>query len=139
LLPYQRKLLESELFGHEKGHSLGLRRRNSAKFELADKGPYSSTRLVRWPSPFSEDHEDHSGGRNDVWGIKTIPWYVGHRCHNKDIERAVSEGHSGKPLLTDSMSFLKGSRKRKAEDIPLLVDFFTKKYCAEMKTRERGL
>jgi len=134
-----RELLESELFGHERGAFTGAEARKLGKFDLADKGTIFLDEIGELDISLQAKimRVIQEGEIERVGGLKTIPVDVRViAATNKDIERAASEGTfredlyyrlSGFPIRIPSL-------RERAEDIPLLVDFFIRKYCAEMKT-----
>ncbi|MDO9287432.1 MAG: sigma-54 dependent transcriptional regulator [Thermodesulfovibrionales bacterium] len=133
-----RELLESELFGHEKGAFTGADFRKLGKFELADKGTIFldeigemdialQAKLLR---VLQEEEIERIGG------LKTIKIDVRIiAASNKDLEKAVSEKAFREDLFYRLSVFpvkIPPLRER-TEDIPLLVDFFLNKYCRELK------
>ena len=133
-----RELLESELFGHEKGAFTGADFRKLGKFELADKGTIFldeigemdialQAKLLR---VLQEEEIERIGG------LKTIKIDVRIiAASNKDLEKAVSEKAFREDLFYRVSVFpvkIPPLRER-TEDIPLLVDFFLNKYCRELK------
>ena len=130
-------LLESELFGYEKGAFTGATASKMGKFELADKGtlfldeigdipPSIQVKLLR----FLQEHTFERVG-----GVKTIKVDVRIiAATNRDLESMVKEGKFREDLfwrLNVVPIFLPPLRDRR-EDIPVLVshflDHFNKEY-----------
>jgi DNA-binding NtrC family response regulator len=134
-----KELLESELFGHERGAFTGAEARKLGKFELADKGTIFLDEIGEMDLSLQAKimRVIQEGEIERVGGLKTIPVDVRViAATNKNIERAVSEGAFREDLYYRLSVFpvTIPSLRERAEDIPLLVDFFINKYCAEMKT-----
>ena len=128
-------LLESELFGHEKGAFTGAVQRRKGRFELANKGtilldeigeipPKIQAKLLR---VLQEREFERIGGERpikvDVRVIATT---------NRDLEKEIKEGKFREDLyyrLNVIPIHLPPLKDRK-EDIPLLVKHFLKKYVA---------
>ena len=139
-----KELLESELFGHEKGAFTGAEAKKLGKFELADKGTIVLDEIGEMALSLQAKimRIIQEGEIERVGGVKTIPVDVRViAATNKDIERAVSEGTFREDLYyrLNVFPIRVPPLRERAEDIPLLVDFFTKKYCAEMKTGGKGV
>ena len=139
-----KELLESELFGHEKGAFTGAEAKKLGKFELADKGTIFLDEIGEMALSLQAKimRIIQEGEIERVGGVKTIPVDVRViAATNKDIERAVSEGAFREDLYyrLNVFPIRVPPLRERAEDIPLLVDFFTKKYCAEMKTGGKGV
>ncbi len=137
-------LLESELFGHEKGSFTGATSRRIGRFEEADGGtlfldeigelsPTVQVKLLR----FLQEREIQRLGSNvnihvDVRIISAT---------NRDLELQVKEGNFREDLfyrLKVVTMVLPPLRKRK-EDLPLLIDFFTEKFSRENGKNIKGL
>ncbi len=133
-------LLESELFGHEKGAFTGAQYRKKGKFEIAEGGTVfldeigdislkTQTDLLR----VLQEREITRVGGNQV--IK-----VDFRCvaaTNKSLEQMIEEGTFRPDLYYRLNVFhieLPPLRDRK-EDIPLLVEHFVRKYALAMNKR----
>jgi two-component system, NtrC family, response regulator HydG len=133
-------LLESELFGHEKGAFTGAQYRKKGKFEIAEGGTVfldeigdislkTQTDLLR----VLQEHEIVRVGGNQ--SIK-----VDFRCvaaTNKDLEKLIEEGKFRPDLYYRLNVFhieLPPLRERR-DDIPLLVDHFVKKFSLQMNKR----
>jgi DNA-binding NtrC family response regulator len=133
-------LLESELFGHEKGAFTGAQYRKKGKFEVAEGGTVfldeigdislkTQTDLLR---VLQEREITRVGGHQ--------PIKVDFRCvaaTNKDLQLLIKEGKFRPDLFYRLNVFsieLPALRDRRA-DIPVLVDFFVKKYSASMNRR----
>jgi len=126
-------LLESELFGHEKGAFTGAIARKKGRFELADGGtifldeigeisPAVQVKLLR----VLQEHEfERVGGEETIKvNIRVIA------ATNRDLKKLVSEGKFRDDLyyrLNIINIHLPPLRERK-EDIPLLADYFLKIY-----------
>jgi DNA-binding NtrC family response regulator len=133
-----RELLETELFGHEKGSFTGADARKIGKFELADKGTIFLDEIAEMDLLLQAKilRVIQEGEIERVGGIKAIRIDVRIvAASNKDVERAVEE-----KLFRDDLFYrlnvfpivIPPLRDRK-DDIPLLVEFFMNKYCLELK------
>ncbi len=127
-------LLESELFGHEKGAFTGALARKAGKFELADKGTlfldeitemqfHLQSKLLR---VLQEKIVDRVGGTQpvdvDVRVIATT---------NRDAKSAV-ENHAFREDLfyrLNTIPLIIPPLRERSRDIRPLCDFFIKKYC----------
>lgn len=137
-------LLESELFGHEKGSFTGAESRKQGKFELADKGTIFLDEIGDMDLSLQakllraiEDGEIERVG--SVTSLRLDVRIVA--ASNKDLEKAVEEGKFREDLFYRLNVFpvqVPPLRERK-EDIPLLVEYFINKYCKEMKTPVKTL
>jgi DNA-binding NtrC family response regulator len=139
-----RELLESELFGHEKGSFTGADFKKIGKFELADKGTIFLDEIGEMDTALQakllrvlqEEEIERVGG------LKTIKIDVRIiAASNKDIEKAVSEKTFREDLYYRLSVFpveIPPLRER-TEDIPLLVEFFLNKYSTEMKTSSKSI
>jgi len=133
-------LLESELFGHEKGAFTGAQYRKKGKFEVAEGGTVfldeigdislkTQTDLLR----VLQEREITRVGGNQV--VK-----VDFRCiaaTNKNLEQLIEEGKFRPDLFYRLNVFrveLPPLRERR-EDIPLLVDHFVRKFSLAMNKR----
>jgi Nif-specific regulatory protein len=129
-------LIESELFGYEKGAFTGADQRKKGRFELADGGtllldeigdinPATQVKLLR---VLQEREFERLGG--------TTPVHVDVRlvaATNKDMESAVAQGSLRQDLfyrLNVFTIFVPPLRERKS-DILLLADHFVQKLAGE--------
>jgi len=133
-------LLESELFGHEKGAFTGAQYRKKGKFEVAEGGTIfldeigdislkTQTDMLR----VLQEHEITRVGGNQA--IK-----VDFRCvaaTNKVLEKLIEEG-SFRPDLFYRLNVFRieiPPLRDRREDIPLLVSSFVKKFGREMNKK----
>lgn len=129
-------LLESELFGYEKGAFTGAYARKSGRFELANTGSLFLDEI----SEMSLDLQVkllrvlQSQEFERVGGVETIKVDVRIiAATNKNIEQSVNKGQFREDLyyrLNVVRINIPPLRERR-EDIPLLVNFFLKKFCVE--------
>jgi len=126
-------LLESELFGYEKGAFTGAEARKKGRFEIAHGGTIFldeigdvsanvQTKLLR----VLQEKEINRLGSNE--SIKTDVRVI--TATNRDLELALANGMFREDLyyrLNVIPVFLPPLRERR-EDIPLLVDHFIKRY-----------
>jgi two-component system nitrogen regulation response regulator GlnG len=139
-----RDLLESELFGHEKGAFTGALDRRAGKFELAEGGTLFldevgdiplelQTKLLR----VLQDHEySRIGGRDTLQADVRIL-----AATNQDLERAVKEKRFREDLyfrLKVIPIMLPPLRERRG-DIPLLIGYFVDKLNREMGIQISGV
>jgi len=126
------ELLESELFGHEKGAFTGAAAQKLGKFEIANTGTIFLDEIGDMPlnlqakllRVIQEREFDRVGGRKP---IKVNVRFIA--ATNKDLEKMVEEGKFREDLYYRLNVFalkIPTLRERK-EDIPLLVDRFLKK------------
>ncbi|MEK7788833.1 MAG: sigma-54 dependent transcriptional regulator, partial [Planctomycetota bacterium] len=133
-----KEILESELFGHEKGSFTGAIKTRRGRFELADGGTIflddvddipleMQVKLLR---VLQEREFERVGGE------ETIPVNVRVICATKkDLKKLVQEGSFRQDLyyrLHVVTVQLPPLRERK-EDIPLLVTYFIKKYATHQR------
>jgi nitrogen regulation protein NR(I) len=130
-------LLESELFGHERGAFTGAEARRIGRFEQADHGtifldeigdmsPFTQTKLLR---VLQEKCLQRVGGKELI----PVDVRVLAATHH-DLEKAIREGQFREDLyyrLSVVVLALPALRER-PEDIPELVSYFLGKYGAEL-------
>ncbi len=133
-------LLESELFGHEKGAFTGAQYRKKGKFEIAEGGTVfldeigdislkTQTDLLR----VLQEREITRVGGNQV--IKVDFRVIA--ATNRNLEEMVEEGKFRPDLFYRLNVFrieLPPVRERR-EDIPLLVDHFVRKFSLAMSKK----
>ena len=138
------ELLESELFGHEKGSFTGAQSQRIGRFEQAlggtlfldeigDMHPELQTRLLRVLS----SHEFYRvGGQKPIKSdVRIIA------ATNQNIEDLIKTGQFREDLYHRLNVFrieLPPLRKRK-EDIPALVKYFLKKSADEIKSERKDI
>ena len=135
-------LLESELFGHEKGSYTGASEMVKGRFELADAGTLfldeigdiSQATQVKLLRVLQEKKFERVGGTKTLSvDVRIIA------ATNRNLEKAIAEGKFREDLyyrLNVVPIFLPSLRDRK-EDIPLLLNHFLLKYNEENKTHFR--
>jgi len=134
-----RELLESELFGHERGSFTGADAKKIGKFELGDKGTIFLDEIAEMDMPLQTKllRALQEGEIERVGGLKAVRIDVRIvAASNRNIEKAVEEKAFREDLFYRLNVFplvLPPLRQRR-DDIPLLADFFVRKYCAELKT-----
>ncbi len=133
-------LLESELFGHEKGAFTGAQYRKKGKFEIAEGGTVFLDEIGDISLRTQTDMLRVLQEREIVRVGGNQPIKVDFRCvaaTNKPLEKLVDEGHFRPDLFYRLNVFrieLPSLRERK-EDIPLLVTHFARKFSREMNKR----
>jgi DNA-binding NtrC family response regulator len=138
------QLLESELFGHERGAFTGAHQLKKGRFEVADRGTVFLDEIGEIPPSIQakllrvlQDHEFERVGstRSMKADIRVIA------ATNSDLERAVKEGRFREDLyyrLNVVCLQLPPLRERK-EDVPVLIAYFIGKYSAELKKPQKRL
>lgn len=129
-------LLESELFGHEKGAFTGAVKNKKGRFELADKGtlfldeigdisPSMQVKLLR---VLQENEFERVGGEETIKvNVRIIA------ATNKDLKKMITKNEFREDLfyrLNVLPVHLPPLRERKT-DIELLADFFLKKFATK--------
>ena len=137
-------LLESELFGHERGAFTGAVSRRKGKFEAADGGtlfldevgdigPKLQLDLLR----VLEERKFHRVGGNEQIDVdvRIIA------ATNRDLRKAVAEGRFREDLFyrLNVIPILIPPLRDRREDIPLLVENFVERLALEMKKKLDGL
>ena len=135
-----RELLESELFGFEKGAFTGAHRRKYGRFEMAQNGTIFLDEI-------SEMHMDLQSKLLHVMQEKQFFRIGGERevkanCRilcatNKNLERMVEEGTFRRDLFyrVNVVNIVVPPLRERKDDIPILVDYFLNRYC-QMYNRE---
>jgi PAS domain S-box-containing protein len=137
-------LLESELFGYEKGAFTDARSQKRGLFELADKGTLFLDEIGEIPLTLQAKLlrvlEDQSFRR--LGGLKDI--YVDVRfiaATNKNLREAVKEGAFRQDLYfrLNVIQIVIPPLRERGEDIPPLASFFIDHYNRKFKRRIEGL
>lgn len=141
-LPAQ--LIESELFGHEKGSFTGALEKRIGKFELANGGTIFLDEMGELPLELQakllrviqEREIERIGGKQIIpLDVRIIA------ATNRDLETEVAEGRFRSDLYYRLNVFpihLPALRER-AEDIPMLITHFFQKYSKKMKRPIRSI
>ncbi len=131
-------LLESELFGYEKGAFTGASHSKPGKFELASDGVILLDEIGDMPLVLQAKllHVLQSGEFNRLGGtndVKVNAWVISSTNH--DLERDMGQGLFREDLyyrLNIIKVELPTLRERK-EDIPLLSEFFIQKHQQQLQ------
>ncbi len=130
------ELIESELFGHEKGAFTGATEKKSGKFEQADGGTIfldeigdmslkTQSKVLR----VLEEGEVQKVGSSKInkVDVRVIA------ATNKDLAKEKMEGTFREDLYfrLNVIPLYSPSLREKKEDIPLLIDYFSKIYAEE--------
>jgi len=129
-------LLESELFGHEKGSFTGALERRRGRFELADKGtlfldevgeiaPSLQVKLLRVLQ--ERTFERVGGGQPISVDVRIVT------ATNRDLTEAVKQGKFREDLFyrLNVVNVHLPPLRGRTEDLPALVAHFVRKYAAE--------
>jgi Nif-specific regulatory protein len=137
-------LLESELFGHEKGAFTGAVGLKKGKLELADGGTLFLDEIGELPAglqakllrALQEREFDRVGG--------TRPVRVDFRlvaATNRDLESAVKAGAFRQDLFyrLNVVALSLPALRDRRDDVPLLADYFVRKHAPRCGRRIRGI
>ncbi len=142
-------LIESELFGHEKGAFTGAHARKNGRFELADGGTIFLDEVGELPLDLQVKllRVLQDGTFERVGGTRTLSADVRViAASNRDLEAAVRDGRFRSDLYYRLNVFpirVPALRERR-EDVPVLMRHFVMKYAARLGKRidkipQRGL
>jgi DNA-binding NtrC family response regulator len=141
---FSRELVESELFGHEKGAFTGAVARREGKFEAADGGTLfldeigdmgleTQAKLLR---VLQEKQFERIGGNQTLSvDVRIIA------ATNQDLEAMVSQGRFREDLYyrIKVVEVRIPPLRERREDIPLMVQHFIKDACARFGKPEKQL
>jgi Nif-specific regulatory protein len=137
-------LLESELFGHEKGAFTGAVMTKKGKLEAAEDGtlfldeigelaPMLQAKLLR--ALQQREFERLGGTRSLKFSARVLA------ATNKDLEKAIKSGEFRQDLYyrLNVVSITVPPLRERREDIPLLALYFADKYAAKRKRPFKGI
>lgn len=140
----QENLLESELFGHEKGAFTGAHRQRVGRFEQADGGslfldevadmsPQTQAKILRVLQ--EQEFERLGGTRTLRCDVRVIA------ATNRDLGAMVEAGQFREDLFyrLNVVSIEMPPLRDRKEDIPELAKFFTKRCSGELKASVKGI
>ncbi len=130
------ELIESELFGHEKGSFTGAFERKKGKFELADEGTLfldevgdmslsTQSKVLRVIE--TQEFQRVGGSRNIKVDVRIIS------ATNKDLIEEARKGNFREDLLyrLNVIPIMVSTLRERKEDIPALVEHFLESFAAE--------
>jgi two-component system nitrogen regulation response regulator NtrX len=130
------ELIESELFGHEKGSFTGAFERKKGKFELADQGTLfldevgdmslaTQSKVLRVIE--TQEFQRVGGNKNIKVDVRIIT------ATNKDLGEEVRKGNFREDLFyrLNVIPILVPPLRHRKDDIPALIEYFLKYFAAE--------
>ena len=134
---YPEGLLESELFGHEKGSFTGAMYRRMGKLEMADKGTLFLDEIGNISEKMQMDllRVIETKKFTRLGGDKTIDVDFRVICAtHKDLEKAIKEGSFREDLYyrLNVFSVVLPPLRERRTDIPLIAKYFLTKYAQSM-------
>jgi two-component system nitrogen regulation response regulator NtrX len=138
------ELIESELFGHEKGSFTGAFEKKKGKFELADEGTLfldevgdmslsTQSKVLRVLE--TQEFQRVGGSRNIKVDVRIIA------ATNKDLIEEVRKGNFREDLVyrLNVIPIVVPALRSRKEDIPALVEYFLEYFAAEYGQRSKKL
>ena len=131
-------VLESELFGHEKGSFTGAYAKRKGRFELADRGTIFLDEIGDIPPAIQskflrvlQEREFQRIGSNDT--IKVDVRVIA--ATSRDLQKGVAENRFREDLYyrLNVISLEIPPLRDRREDIPALANMFCRKFCSKMK------
>jgi len=137
-----RELLESELFGHERGAFTGAHQRKPGRFELADGGTIFLDEIGELHPALQAKllHVLQDGEFSRVGGRHNIRVDVRVICAtNRDLAREVAGNRFREDLFyrLNVINILVPPLRERREEIPALVDYFVHRYSRLFNFPER--
>ncbi len=138
------ELLESELFGFERGAFTGAIHQKPGKFEFANHGTMFLDEIGEMAPPLQakllqvlQDGEfSRLGGKHDIRvDVRIIA------ATNRSVEQAVADGQFREDLFfrLNVVSITMPPLRDRREEIPILSDYFLKKYSVQYNRPHAGL
>jgi two-component system NtrC family response regulator len=135
-------LVESELFGHEKGSFTGAHAQRKGRLEMADGGTVFLDEVAELPPPvqvkllrvLQERQLEHVGGREVIpLDVRILA------ATNRDIKRETAEGRFREDLYYRLVvvTIPVPPLRDRLEDLSLLATRFLERFSAEYKVRAR--
>ncbi len=138
------ELIESELFGHEKGSFTGAFERRIGKFELANKSTLFLDEVGEMPielqakllRAIQEKEIERLGGKETLKvDVRIIA------ATNRDLLEESQKGEFRSDLYyrLNVFPIRMPALRERVEDIPLLATYFAQKYCNKLNTNFKGI
>jgi two-component system response regulator AtoC len=139
-----RDLLESELFGHERGAFTGAHQRKPGRFELADGGTIFLDEIGELHAALQAKllHVLQDGEFSRVGGRRNIRVDVRTICAtNRDLAREVAAGRFREDLFyrLNVINVLVPPLRERPQEIPGLVEYFVQRYSRVFNVAKREL
>ncbi len=137
-------LIESELFGYEKGAFTGANKNKPGLFEIANHGTIFLDEVTELPLSLQvkllrvlQEGELEKIGRTEK--VKTDVRIIS--ATNKDIGKEIEENRFRRDLYyrLNVIQINVPDLKKRVDDIPLLLDYFMELYCEETKRKKPSL
>lgn len=138
------ELIESELFGHEKGSFTGAFESKKGKFELANGGTLfldevgdmslsAQSKVLRIIE--TQEFQRVGGSKNIKVDVRIIT------ATNKDLKEEVKKGNFREDLLyrLNVIPILVPPLRERKEDIPALVEHFLESFAAEYGKKQKKI
>jgi DNA-binding NtrC family response regulator len=138
------ELIESELFGYEKGAFTGAHGRKAGQFEIADGGTLFLDEIgdMSLSAQAKVLRVLQSGELTRVGGQRPITVDVRVlAATNRNLERAVAAGAFREDLFfrLNVVPLRAPALRERLSDVPLLLDTFIKRFCKENGYKEKRL
>jgi two-component system nitrogen regulation response regulator GlnG len=137
-------LLESELFGHEKGAFTGADQKRIGKFEqcsggtlfldeVGDMTPLTQTKILRVLQ--EQEFERVGGGETVKTNVRLLA------ATNRNLETLVANGQLRLDLFyrLNVIAIKLPPLRERTGDLPILIDHFLKRFCRELGKEAHGL
>jgi two-component system nitrogen regulation response regulator NtrX len=138
------ELIESELFGHEKGSFTGAFERKNGKFELADRGTLfldeigdmslaTQSKVLRVIE--TQEFQRVGGSKNIKVDVRIIS------ATNKDLNEEVRQGKFREDLLyrLNVIPITVPPLRERKDDITVLIDYFLEFFASEYGKKQKKI